>query len=496
MKKYLSIGCTCLLTALLAFISMKRYALASVRYFDPDEFMYVNWAYHVFSGYIPYKDFMMIASPLYVVFLAPLFLIYKGIDAIAAARIVSFLLSIFLAGAVSFTYVSMHKSSWIAIIPAIILLILPMPSDKLLEIRPDVLSLLLFLFGLREVLLYKNNPSKSTRLFWAGWWLATSLLVLQKTGILVATVSFIVILSALATRRLQAVFKFIYGLCLPLGLFALFALFTNEARTVFYSVTLLARESIIGVARFSTLGWTFFFLPNGTYYGEPGLSLGLIVNHALWVLAIILAIATILVFLYKRQKGWYIRIIPALLLLISVIQYLFISPLKFSQYLLPASVFVAWFIAEWIELLFRLCSRTYAKQLLCTVFFILFCVLILHVFLRVHRPKFYWTNDGTYQKISHILSTIPRTEYIFDLEGRTIYYPYPYYACCLPIGNFTSLLFQAHLPIRDALQSTKTRYIYQAELPRIRSLSREDQAFIFANYEPQENGDLFVAKYW
>jgi len=495
MKKYLSIAFTCLLLSIFIFVAVKRYALGSVRYFDPDEFMYVNWAYHVFSGNVPYKDFMMIASPLYVVFLAPLFMVWSGIDAVAIARVIAFLLSIFLAGAIGVAYWTTHKS-WVAIVPATILLILPMPSDKLLEIRPDILALLIFLIGFREVLLFWSKQGKPTQLFWGGVWLSTSLLVLQKTGVLVATVAGMVIFSALVTKKLRAVPVFLLGLGLPLGSFSLWALTTGQAKTVFYSVTWLTKESILGVARFNPLGPTFFFSPNPTYYGESGLSIGLIVNHTLWVLALILAAALIMTNAVEWRKEWYIRMTPALLLVASVIQYLYISPLKFTQYLLPAAVFVAWFTGEWVELLWRLCKRSHARLATFTIFFVLFTMLMTYTFFRVHSPKFNWTNDSTYQKITRILATIPKNEYVFDLEGRTIYYPYPYYVCCLPIGQFDSLLLKSRPPIREALRTTKTKYIYQAEIPRIRALPPEDVAFIRENYTETEGGDLLVAKYW
>ena len=123
-------------------------------------------------------------------------------------------------------------------------------------------------------------------------------------------------------------------------------------------------------------------------------------------------------------------------------------------------------------------------------------MLMTYTFFRVHSPKFNWTNDSTYQKITRILATIPKNEYVFDLEGRTIYYPYPYYVCCLPIGQFDSLLLKSRPPIREALRTTKTKYIYQAEIPRIRALPPEDLAFIRENYTETEGGDLLVAKYW
>ncbi|MBI3577104.1 hypothetical protein HY086_03660 [Candidatus Gottesmanbacteria bacterium] len=467
---------TLLLIAIMAWV---RLDIGNHRYFDPDEFMYLNWAYHVAHGSVPYRDFMMFATPLYVYFLTPLYLFWHGIDPIRVARIVSWIISLALAGSVGLAFWT-HKKSWLALVAAALVLFLPMPSDKLLEIRPDNLSLLFFMAGLAVF----GSPVTMGILF------GLSLLTLQKTVLLVAVATVFLL-------KRKTLVPYAVGLVIPLGLFLLWAIATGSPQTVLYSVTKLAQEHINQVARFNQLPLNFYFLPNAIYYGAPGLSPGLIANHLLWILAVISALALTLKLFVKRNQRALVSALPALLFFTAMIQYIWLSPLKFPQYLLSAAIFVAWLCADLINNILhskRMSNSVPAGSLFVFLFF--GAGVAAWVFWQVNQPKRFWTNDGTYQKITRILDRIPTTDYVFDLEGRTIYFPYPYYACCLALGQFDSILFHQHPTIRDSLKATKTKYIYQAEIARIAALPQKDADFIFANYKPEENGELYVAKNW
>ena len=93
-----------------------------------------------------------------------------------------------------------------------------------------------------------------------------------------------------------------------------------------------------------------------------------------------------------------------------------------------------------------------------------------------------------------LYKTIPQTEYILDLDGRTLYYPNPYYVCCLPFGQHEPFLSRPLPSLVDALERTKTGYVYEGELKRIQTLSPVNQAYIYRNYTPSGIANLWARK--
>lgn len=175
---------------------------------------------------------------------------------------------------------------------------------------------------------------------------------------------------------------------------------------------------------------------------------------------------------------------------------MWLSPLKHPQYLIPAAVFIAWYVADGVFLLWEPLSRFLTGRIL---FAALYCIggyLLVQVFYLVHEPKLNWTNEQDITRMQAIFVTIPKGAYVLDLEGRTMYYPYPYYACCVPFGQFDPFLSRPLPSLAQALERTKTRYIYQAGINRVSALLPDDQAFIAKHYKPENNGELLVSQDW
>lgn len=493
-RRVSAIFCVYLLIAACLLVLLLRFKLGQVRYFDPDEFMYLNWAYHLLSGKLPYRDFMMFTGPVYIYILAPLFFFFHATEPILAGRSFAWIVSVVLAGILTLAFWKAHKS-WLGLFSGLTFLLLPMPSDKLLEIRPDPIALLLFLIGLIKYYMLKQQY-KTEYAYFMGFFFALSLLTLQKMFLLVVITTVFLLVAVDKSKLKRALTGYFLGLSTIFGLFVLMSLLSRSLWVTLYSMTTLATETVAQVARFNQLPLDFFFIGNPAYYGENGQSLGLFVNNSIWLLSTILSVSFLLIAVVTRKKYWIDRSLPANLLLVSIAGYVWISPLKFSQYLLPAAIFIAWFWAEGMLLFWKICQRSVALVVIFSLVFFAITATMTYAFWKVNTPKLSWTNTDTLQKIDAILERIPKNEYVMDLEGRTIYYPYPYYACCLALGEFDSILLRQHPPLRDALKSTKTKYIYQAEIPRISVLDPKDLLFIREHYQEQNNGELLVSKYW
>lgn len=483
---------------IIAVVSFVRLRLGIVRYFDPDEFAYLNWAYHVSVGYQPYKDFMMLVTPLHVVFTAPIFWIWQGTDPAIIGRIVAWGIFILLCIVVGMTYWQARKT-WLAGLAVFILLILPMPSDKFIEFRPDTLALLFFFIGLWCQMLW-DHTLRQKYIFLSGLLYALAFLTLQKIVPFIAIVTVFILFRMLMSYRnrtsfIQPLFVFVIGISIPLVTFVAWAFTTGNPALVWYSVVKLPVESAV-IERFNRVPTFFYFLPNTTYYGSAGYGLGLLATYALWIGGLLACFTRLASSVMKREKGYHIEICIALLFVYSVVSYLWIIPLKHPQYLMFSAPFAAWYIADAMHSVwdFSIRIRTRTSRMLASLSYGVMLFVFSAVFYSVHTPKFAWTNAVTLQKMKDLYAMIPKGSYVLDLEGRTIYYPYPYYVCCLSFGQFGSSLSVRLPSMADALRKTNTTYVYQAEINRIGALSPEDRHYIESHYGPVANGDLFVAR--
>lgn len=482
-------------------IMIERLRLGLVRYFDADEFMYLNWAAHIYQGYRPYLDFLMHVTPVFPLILTPLFLIWNGITPVIAARIFAWFISIGAVLSLTLLFYEVRHSR-LAIVAGIILAILPMPADKILEIRPDILAISLTVIGYSLLFAYFRRERKAL-LFWSGIFLGLGFLTMQKVApSLVIGSGVLLIYSVVKFHRKIKEAAVIIGLFaagtgLPLLMLFVWGFLQGNAGVVWYSIFRLPVEHLQGVVRFNQLPWDFFFLPNNTYYGADGISLGLVANHLIWIFALALAVVRLVSSIFlKNLRAKLIEITLACTILAYGIFYIWFSPLKFTQYLIPVAVFVSWYAADWIYLMWMSVRH---NRLLRPPAYLLAIVGLAGAFWinqKVSEVKFNWTNTAALAKMQKIYSTIPTSAYLLDLEGRTIYYKYPHPVCCLAYGQFETYLSRHYPTYAESLEKTRTRFIYQAEIDRISALSPGDQQFMRTHYEPTENGELWVAKDW
>ncbi len=499
-QKFVIISISLVSIILFLWMAMMRYQLGLVRYFDPDEFMYPHWAHNLFSGQIPYHDFFIFVTPGYLFFLAPLFLLGQGIVPVILARTTAWGVSVFLAFLLGAIYWNMRKS-WVAILVPILFFLLPVPSDKLLEIRPDTLATLLAMLGLLfQLRALASRPgleatAEKRKLFLSGLCYGASLLVLQKLlpNVLVGAA----VLFMIFRKRIRSMGWSALGLGLPFLVFIVWTWATGSLNEAMYLVTRGAVEHAEAVALFNPTPFDFYFRPNSIYFGSEGYSLGFIVNSLMWFIAFAVAcIRVIHVCIHRKLKKQASKLFIPLLFLVQIVLYVYSYPLKFPQYLIPAGVLVPLLLADGILYVWKKAGIYSLTLGMVTALLILGLWGAMQTFRAVTLPKFAWTNAPHLGKMKTMFSTVPMNEYVLDLEGRTTYYRDPYYICCLPFGQFAPKLSRPLPPLSAALQKTKTKYIYQAELPRIDNLLPADIAFIKRYYKSTNNGELWVAKEW
>lgn len=470
-----------------------HWRLGMTRYFDADEFAHLSWAYQMLSGRRPYVDFLFYIPPGFQVFLMPLFLLGGGATPILAGRAFAFVVFVLLVGTTMFLFWLMRRS-WVAILAGVFLAFLPIPFDKFLEIRPDTLAMVFALVGMVfQILAIKGLTFYAQKVkpyhFFAGILYGVSLLILPKTlpqvGVAIAV--------ALFTKNIR---PFFLGLLLPLLIFGLWALTLGNIDQVIYSIISLPLEA-------KKIGATFimmpdlFFYPNTIFYGASGWSRGLIVNHAIWVTAILVGAYRLLVpFSAKKKEQVWSEFLIAATFFVHIIFYVSIVPLKHTQYLIPIAVFVAFYAADAVDMLWK--KTIGVNPLAAAVFLTLFIIGsggLWQTFVSVHAPKLAWTNTDTLKQLTTLYHTIPGSEYVLDLTGATIYYKHPYVACCNEFGQFVPYLSRPLPPLIKALVDTGTKYVYQGGLDRLSTLPPQDRQYITERYLPSPAiWGLFVKK--
>lgn len=481
---------------LLTFFLVWHYQMSITRYFDVDEFAHLSWTSHWVRGVRPYIDFLTFFPPGFMVILTPLFLL-KGVVPILAGRFLMFLVFLGILGATGYLFRQLRKS-WVWIVAIVILAFLPLPKDKFIEIRPDNAATLLGLLGIIfQIRWFRKKEDRDGVI--AGIFHAASLLVLPK---MVPQVGVAVILALAAAAlpvgetkegkeirgKLEAILPFIIGLLIPTGLFAIWALSLGDLGTVIYSLTKLPVEAN-KISQYFIMLPNLFFYPNGIFYGENEYPLGLKVNHFLWIVGMgVGAYRLVTPFLTRGRQYIYEELLVSGIFYVHIIFYVLIVPLKHTQYLIPIAVFVAWYAADLVDSLWQRMRRSKAGLGVFVFLGILGGVTLYRAYFATNSVKLTWTNAKALSFLTELYKTIPTSEYILDLDGRTLYYPYPYYACCIPFGQSSEFLTRALPSLPEALEKTGTKYIYQGELNRVTTLRGEDQAYINAHYKPV-NGD-------
>lgn len=482
-------GVTLLLGLLLLVIFLWwHYQLGVSRYFDVDEFAHLHWTSRILMGERPYIDFFSFFPPGFWWFLAPFVkLSWGGVGPLLATRVVMFAVFVGLCITSALVFRELRGRMWAAMVVALVLSFLPLPFDKFLEVRPDLLATLLLMVGLyMELRFFRTGAPRAG--FWSGIWYGLSILVLTKS---LPQVGLGMLVAVIAMRK--KALPMIAGLGIPLGLFFLWITTTGDISLVIYSLTKLPLEA-------NRISLTFFmspdlfFYPNAIFYGLAGYSRGLIVNHILWFIGMFFGIYRLFTPFNAGRGGVWQELLVSGTFSMHIALYVLYYPLKHTQYLIPIAVFVAIFVADLVGEMWKRVETSKVGSVAAAGTMLVMLLVLYDAFTLVNRPKLAWTNAQTLSDLSTLFASIPERSYVLDLEGSMIYARDPYYVCCLPFGQFAGYLSRPLPSLWLALETTKTPFIYKGTLNRLEMLSPQDQSYIAAHYRESGVSQLLLER--
>ncbi len=475
---------------------LQRYNLGLVRYFDMDEFAYLNWVSHFVKGSMPYRDFLYQLPPGYLLFLTPFVLVsHTPFELLVHARIGAWMVFVALVITNGVLFYLLRRS-WIAIFASLLLVFLPLPSDKLIEVRPDTIGVLLAMLGSVFQLLWMEHSSKKNvhlYMMLSGLFYGLSVFMLQKTIPHVAIATGVALLWWRQNKKISLVPYMISG-GLLFVLFGVWALINGIGPTVWYFITQFPKETIPMARDFAIPPW-FFFRFIDVYYGVGGWNWGYIGNQILWIAGICMgSIRLLSPFAVRGKQGWYGEFMLASIFITQVLLFIYVMPFKHSQYLIPLAVFVALYSADIIYELWMHVQHTRIGRSVMGVGLLLLFYGCYVGHTQVQTPKMYWTNESEKHMLAYMQAHIPQDAYVFDLVGVSLSYPQPYYVSCLPVGQFSQYVSIQLPSISEALEKTQTRYIYQGAAKRVTTLLPQDQEYIKEHFVPLGDGSLLVRK--
>jgi hypothetical protein len=465
-----------------------HWMLGLSRYFDADEFAHLHWAANRAGGLLPYRDFLTFFPPVFHALLAPLLVLGWGTAMpLVWGRVCAFVVFASACLALGVLLVSLrefrgvYRTLWGVCLPGLVLAFLPMPFDKFLEIRPDILAIMIGLIGLIGQIWWMKI-GKRVYAFWSGFLYASAILVLTKVVPQVGVASLVAFVFSIRHKIWNQFFWFAAGLFLPIALFLGWALRFTTISVLWYDLVRLPVEA-------NRLGNTFsmapdlFFYPNAVFYGVGGWSRGLLFNHALWFVGIFVGIFR-MVTPFHAGKGWraWAEVLVAGMFVVSVVTFMYGFPLRHSQYLIPIAVYIALYAADGIYLARVAFDRIRSGIVIFTIVYICFLFAVFDTATLVNMPKFAWNNQQDTNSVTLLHQMIPANAYVLDLMGTSLYFRDPYPICCVPFGQWQSFMSRPLVPLFQVLESTQTKYIYEGRLDRIHDLQPSDGVYITEHF--------------
>lgn len=477
--------------AVLLFLLFWHLKLGLVRYFDADEFAHLHWGYSFSIGEKPYTDFFYLFPPFFLYPVAAIFKIFgRSIQAILAARMFMFFTFLSTCGAL-FLLARKLRSVNFALFAVIFFAFLPLPFDKLIEVRPDLVATMFSLLGM--YLFIKGDNKKY--FFLSGLSYAVGLGFVPKTVFFLVPVGVVIAVSYLRnlgnSSRLDnggnnshGYPYFFLGIALVgLALLAVIASFGNLSLSI-YSMTRMASE----VTR--TLGMKFymrpdlFFYPNETYYGLGGWSMPIVINLIIYISASIWAIGRFISSLSHTDNRKCVReFLMAGSFWANLVAFVFIYPLKHAQYLIPVAPFIAFYFMDlWDVVVNKLFKSLKLLRIGVTLTLLFFLCL---VGFRMNQKKEEWDNKPAFAKINHFMQIIPERAAVYDLTGESVFFQNGYYFCCLPYGQYEEAIYFKIPDIEKEMKKRNTKYVYVGKGDRINQISLNHAKYIKENFVPE-----------
>ncbi len=491
------------LVLLILFLSW-HYRIGMVRYFDADEYAHMHWAAKILEGKRPYIDFLTFFTPVFHWILSPAFASGWGTtEPFISARLIMFLIFVGSAMMTGVLVWQIRKSLWQAVLAGAILAFLPLPFDKLLEIRPDTPATLLMLLAVSFQIIWMKTGKRSL-CFISGIFWSLSVLMLTKMLPNMAVGALVGLLYIIGREKgeeyrkkqvFQEILAYIGGMAIPVLLFGLWTLTLGNLPLVWYSLTLLPVEAN-KISRYFIMMPDLFFYPNDIYYGTSGWGREILVNHTLWVIGLLVGLIRLVAPLQNPlgRKNWLAELLVASQCFVQVLFYTKIVPLKHAQYLIPIAPFIAIYTADALGMVYRTAAKKTILQGMFIGVFLIGAYFLVQVFSAAHSRKLEWTNTADLSAVEKLYRTIPMSEPVLDLDGRMLYNPDGYYACCIPFGQFAHFLSRPLPSLPQALEDGHVKYINQGGLKRVSTLPIPDQQYIYGAYRSLHGDDTFLVR--
>lgn len=448
------------------------------RYFDVDEFAHLHWAYLVFSGKIPYKDFFLNTTPVYQLFMLPVFLFPWSSGGLIFARLVQ--VPVFL-GIMYFTFLLGLSIGGVftGLMSALIFMVFPMLFVKSIEIRPDMMMYLFYLWGawvlIREL---KKTAVSDKIVFLSGLFTGLSVLVMAKMVVGLPAI-FWLILSDKRIRTVKYIIPFMVGLALPAGLFIIWTILTGT--------TALAWEYIIEGSNLIKAGegafspWKSLSPWPYVYLGAGGQSYPWLVNCILWILSLFGLLA---ITIKKRTIGIFLGIFIA-----GNVAGLFLFPTPFMQYFIP----ICGILAICVSYLVNFISRTKLFTGIAPVVYLICAVLLLASFGYQLIDRMPLDSGEQRKVIDDILKISDPSETFYDMVGSYVYRPDGYHICCNIYPHIRNGLRVNPGPLRNSLIKNRTKFIVMDRVGKSFWLPEpDDLSFIFSHYQESRYRKIYV----
>lgn len=480
--------------AVLGVMLSMRFQMAFTQHFDVDEYAYLHWAAHVAMGEVPFRDFYFFLPPGFLWVMVPVFwLVPAGLSQLFAARILEFGGFVLLAGATMWLFWDLKKS-WVSLLVPVILFFLPLPGIKFTEVRPDTLAMLFVVLAMLYTVWFLRTRRTGSGVM-AGLSYGLALYIIPKT-LPAVLVGLCVLTWASVKKKASFLLWPAVGIGIVASGFILWVLYTGGWRmfdTVYYSIIGIPLETSSKLSSLFPIPLYNYIPPNAYFYGV-GSDIGRVINHIVWAVAAVIALWRLLtVILFSKRMVSRQESIIAFTCAGQVLFFVFVFT-HHSQYYIPLAVWAAWYLADGINELWRWFGRGNIRAFMFMAGYIAGIAYLTHVFIFVYSTRWIMPTKDTFNTLIHMWKTIPRTEYVFDLEGATLYYPDPFYACCTPFGQTQQYLSRPLPSLAATLEATHTKYVYQGNSHRLNTLLPADQVYIKEHFAPWEGQEELLVR--
>jgi len=475
-RKFINIGLFIVLIGLL----LARLQVAIVRYFDPDEFAHMHWAYLLTIGKLQFSDFFFYVLPIYQFFMMPIFFLRASANVVIAARIWQYML--YAANAILVFRIAQKgfNNKHIGLLAAVIFAAFPMTFDKTIDIRPDMLMVFFYLVSVDIIL--TTNKWNVKRALSFGACLAVSGLTLPKIVFAVPAVAFLLFVRKNKPTLIHLLW-IATGAAIPV--IGMLGFLTVNGLTQQAVLSILKDSVAVNQGKIPFSPWKALSPWPLVYVESAGPSWPWYVNTAIWLTSG----AGLLITLVKKPTFGMFHV-----LFFGVgIAFLFLFPAPYLQYFLPLSVFGSILAAAAISFIYDLFRKATGNANVAGFLYICIIASIIYALLTSFNIQYQIrvregnTNTEQTTVITDLLRISKPEEPVYDMVGSYVFRPDAYYYCCHPYGEFADNATIKIPPLRNLLVSTNTRYIILDRTGMsLWQTPSADLAFIKSHYQPSK----------